>query len=171
MAGPPFRNPSRSDIGFGLIFNVLGLAPFVGGTVWGGASEARYSRIVGSGLITKIRIHVAVQSGNICLGVYSPSGLGLSAVPGALKISTGAIACPAVGIQDIALPSPIFVASGDFFGMSCDNNIASFLGNSAFGATPLVAGQLFLQGAAHPLPDPANATVTNFRHPMIMGIP
>jgi hypothetical protein len=155
---------------FGLVYNVLGVFPFVGATVWGGVNEARYARAVGRGTISALRIRVTTQSGNISLGVYAPSGSGLNAKPGARKVTTGAIACPAAADQDIAI-TPTLVEPGDFFGMSCDNTTAAFIGTSALGATSVVAGQLFMEAAAHPLPATATPTANNFRHPMIVGVP
>jgi hypothetical protein len=91
-----------------------------------GVNIAWYPRVIGGGTITKIGLHVAIQSGNICVGVFSPSGSGRSAVPGARKGTSGSVACPAVGYQEVSLGGSVVVAPGDFFYLGADNTSCSF---------------------------------------------
>lgn len=91
----------------------------------GSSLNARYTRVYGGGTITKLRIYVAVQSGNIDVGVYSNSGVGANAIPGARKNAAGSTACPAVGYADIAIASTA-VVEGDWIGVAADNVTVTF---------------------------------------------
>jgi hypothetical protein len=161
--------PGADVFGHGIVTTLAGLWP-VNALTWGGANEARYARAIGRGTISRLRIHVTVQSGNISLAVYSPAGTGLGAIPGVRKATTGAIACPGTGAQDIAI-GPVLVEPGDFLAMSCDNTTASFLSAGAFGASALFAGQLYVEAGAHPLPATPNPVAHNQKHPMLVGVP
>jgi hypothetical protein len=165
----------RNDpLSWGLAGNVLSLEPAsLNAATWAGANEARYSRVVGRGTISKLRVHVATQSGSICLGVYRGSGPGdgLSARPTTRKATTGSIACPATGVQDVALPTAVLLDPGDFLAMSCDNTTAAFLCAGAFGASAVFSGLLFVEASAHPLPATASPTAHNYRQPVITCVP
>jgi hypothetical protein len=165
-----YLRENNDPLGFGLVYNQLGLTGAVAAQTWAGVNEARYSRALGRGTISKLRIHVAVQSGNISLAVYAPAGAGLSAFPGARKATTGAVACPGTGVQDVAI-GPVLVEPGDFLAMSCDNTTASFLAVGGSGASALFGGQLYSETSAHPLPATPNPTANNQKQPMIVGVP
>lgn len=165
-----YLRENNDPLGFGLICNQLGLTGAVAAQTWAAANDARYTRALGRGTISKLRIHVAVQSGNISLAVYSPAGAGLSAFPGVRKATTGAVACPGTGAQDVAI-GPVLVEPGDFLAMSCDNITASFLAVGGTGASSLFGGQLYAEASAHPLPATSTPTANNQKQPMIVGVP
>jgi hypothetical protein len=103
-------------------------------------NRTNYVRVVGSGTITKLGIHIGVASGNITAGVYANTGTGRSAKPGAAKAVVGSIPCPAAGYAEIVLPAPVQVEHGDWFAVGCDNTTATFfrIGGAADG--PMLAG-------------------------------
>lgn len=99
------------------------------------ANTTRFYRVKGAGTITKVGFEVVVQSGNICLSVYSPTGVGRAAKPGARRATSGSVACPASGYAEVALGASVVVNPGDFIGISVDNITASF---RTAGGTPTV---------------------------------
>lgn len=159
-------------LSLGMVLSWPALNPFTSATAWGAANDARYVRVLGSGTITKLRIHVGTAAGNVSLGVYSSVGDGLAAVPTIRKATTGAIACPTAGIADVSLGASVNVQTGDFFAMSCSDNTAEFLQHSGIGDTSLAAGRSYKEASAHPLPvTPSPGTGHNFRVPLIVGVP
>lgn len=116
---------------------------------FGGVQETKSSmnsrtyaaRVFGSGTITKIRIIVGVQSGNICINVFGNTGSGASAQPGTLKGTTGSIACPASGAADVSLTGSVTVADGDWFAITADNNTATFSVAGSGGVLTIFAGE------------------------------
>lgn len=113
-------------------------------------NRAYVAPVFGQGWVSKIRIRIATQSGNICLAVFDRDGGRYpidygstsleSAYPGRLKLTTGSFACPATGIVDVALPSRIYVDEGDWFGIMADNNTAAFGYVGAGGVSDLFQG-------------------------------
>ena len=91
-------------------------------------SRIYVARIYGGGTISKIRVRVGTQNGNICVGVYAgPATDGIAnAIPGTRKQTSGSVACPAAGIADVALGGSVVVVPGDFFAIMADNNTATF---------------------------------------------
>ncbi len=119
--------------------------------VWANTNAARHVQVLNPGSVSKVGLHVVVSSGNISIAVYNGTGTGRQRKPGTFKATTGAIACPAVGYQEVALPSTVTVAIGDFISLSCDNGTASFMGVSGT-ATPLLSGRVWGKfSGAHPL--------------------
>lgn len=153
-------------MGLGFAPNWLGLiAPSA--VTWTAANDAIYSRVVGGGTLSKVKINVGVSSGNISVAVYARSGSGEAAVPGTRLITTGAIACPAAGDQVVDLGGSVVVHPGDFVCLTCDNTTASFMSNSGSDST-LYNGMAYRQAAAHPAPSaPASLTASNRRMPLL----
>lgn len=118
------------------------------------ASSALYYWSRDGGLISKIALEVHTASGNISVGVHDPVGRGSVAVPGALKATSGSVACPAAGYQEISLGGSVFVLPGGFLSISADNITAAFRSLlTAELVTQLGAGRCYKQsGGAHPLP-------------------
>lgn len=118
------------------------------------ANDGIYLRVLGGGTISKIGLKVATSSGNISVAAYRNSGVGRAAVPGTTRLATsGAVACPATGYQEVSLGATIDVVSGDWFFLSADNNTATFAALVANGgASNIAAGACYLQATAHPAP-------------------
>lgn len=141
-----------------------------GSNAWPVANDARYARVLGSGTISKIGLEVMTASGNISVAVYSKTGSGINAKPGARVATSGAIACPAVGYVEISLGASVAVSDGDYLALSCDNAVAAFRGQSG-SANTLAAVISYAQGAAHPLPPAATPVASASRIPLLIGIP
>lgn len=124
------------------------------------ANRGIYQRVIGGGTITKIGLSVGTQSGNISVAVYRNSGVGRSAVPGTRAVTTGAIACPGTGYQEVALGSSVDVNPGDWFFLSADNTTATFGALlNAPGDNNLGKGRAYRQDAAHPAPSTVGTLV------------
>lgn len=145
---------SYDPFGWGLGLNSGGLLPVHTARVWDSANRAYFWRVLSGMTITKIGVRVGVQSGNISLAVYRNSGSGRSSAPGTQLVTTGAIACPASGEALVSLGSSVSLQPGDWFGMSCDNNTASFFGTGVgiTLSTALYSGMGGYQSSAHPCP-------------------
>jgi hypothetical protein len=159
-----------TDLGYGFASNYVGI-PVSSATTWASSNQAAYYRVYGAGTFTKIAVHVTTSSGNVSFAVYSRSGSGRSAVPGTRLVTTGAIACPAIGYQEVSLGGSVTVAPGDFIAMSCDNTTAAFqiVGGSI---TDMAKGMAYQQATAHPAPStPASLTASFSRAPLLTLIP
>jgi hypothetical protein len=88
--------------------------------------QASYRRLIGSGTITKLGLDIAFPSGNICAAIYANGGEGRDAKPLTRKATTGSIACPGAGYQELDLGGEVVVDPGDWVGFSCDNLTALF---------------------------------------------
>lgn len=121
------------------------------------ANRGEYVRIEGSGTITKIGIHVSTQAGNICVAVFANSGAGRAAVPGARKGTSGSVACPAVGYQEVALTGSVDVEDGDWFYFGSDNAGTVVYCGSATLTTDLTKGLSGHRDAEFPAPATAGA--------------
>lgn len=135
------------------------------------ANTALYYRVRDGATISKIALEVTTSSGNISVGVYANSGTGRAAVPSALKVSSGAVACPAAGVQEIALTAPIRVEPGDWLAISADNATAAFRSTiTAEETSALGNGLCYKQATAHPLPSaPASLTAITGRNILLVG--
>lgn len=94
------------------------------------ANRGLFFRVMGAKLGAQaVRLTVAAQSGNICLAVYRNNGRdGRDAAPEASPVaSTGAIACPAIGTQEVPLGSVVDIRKGDWLYLGADNIVCSFL--------------------------------------------
>jgi hypothetical protein len=140
---------------------------------FGAANRCFYVVNVGaSRTITKIAIQVGVSSGNISVAVYSPNVVDPAiAVPSTRKVTSGAIACPATGYQEIAIASTL-VNNGDFLALSCDNTTATFLGFvTGATSTNMWRGIGGLQETAHPAPTTPGTIDYNLnRAPVLKGV-
>ncbi len=120
------------------------------------ADYAYYQRLVGYGMtVSALRIYVGTQSGNIDVGVYANAGSGSTAGPGALKASTGSIACPAPGEQSVTLTSTVTIERGDWVAIAVDNTTATFLRSAP--TTAVTNGAAANEAGAFPLPATASA--------------
>jgi parallel beta-helix repeat protein len=154
---------------FGIVRTVVPVNNAAAITV-GSANTTRFYRVIEGGIITKIRINVSVQSGNIAVAVYANTGLGLAAAPGTRLATTGSIACPATGVQDVSLGSTVTVAIGDWLAIGADNITATFLGITGAGDGNLSAGQAGSQATFPPASGPT-ITYGNNRLISLIGVP
>jgi len=155
---------------------VLGIAR----TVWAGTSTAlvtvgsanttRYLRLAEGGTISKIRVSVGVASGNVCAAAYSNTGTGLAAAPGTQIATSGSVACPAAGQQDISLGGSFAVNAGDWLSIGADNVTATFAGLTGIGDGTLSSGVAGSQ-AVFPAPGTAAFTAGNNRVVAMVGVP
>lgn len=118
------------------------------------ANDAMYYRVRGSGTISKIALIVNVSSGNVSVAVLRGTP-GLTG-PGARVATSGAVACPAAGSQEISLGGSVTVNEGDWFAISADNTTATFGRVGAAGAETGIGDGFVFRGATSHHPVPAN---------------
>lgn len=130
-----------------------GLANSGGATV--AQNVCRYMRVIGGGAITKVGMHITTSNGNISVAHYSNSGSGRSSVPATRVATTGAIASPGTGYQEVNLSTTL--SPGDWLAISTDSASFALLkaGGFAASASALAAGRAYAQTSAHPCPSPA----------------
>lgn len=135
------------------------------------ANRAIYTRAIGGGTITKIGLEVGTASGNISVAVYRNSGSGRSAVPsGSVVLSSGAVACPATGYQEVSLGGSVVVNPGDWLCLTCDNTTATFA-RATCTATAIQSGFLYRQDTAHPAPGTVGTLAVSGISPVLIGVP
>lgn len=137
---------------------------------YAGANDCRYARVLVGGVISKIGMNVVTSSGNISVAAYRGTGAGRSRVPGTQLLTSGAVACPATGYQEVSLGASVYVAPGDFLALSCDNTTASFSGFGGF-TSGLFGGVSYGQATAHPAPSTPSTFATTSRVPALTGAP
>jgi hypothetical protein len=122
-------------------------------------------------VISKIGLIVGTASGNISVGVYSNNGSpGTNAAPATRKATSGAVACPAAGYQEIALTTAVALEDGDWLALSADNTTATFRAMAATQALAAAKGLSGLQATAHPLPATAVATFGSVNSVFLSGV-
>lgn len=127
------------------------LGPLAGPVTLPAANAARFLRVLSHADIRYIAVQVAVSAGNICVGVYRPTGTGLNAGPGELVATSRSVPCPAAGFRSITLNKLIDVHPGDYLAISADNTMAAFHGITST-ASRLTGYQYAGAADAHPLP-------------------
>jgi len=147
------------------------LAPHiaVGGvvTTWIAANRAYYLRHLGGGVtVTKIGVDMGVSSGNISLAICTGSAGRVG--PTSRQQTTGAIACPATGWQEVTITSTV-MAPGSWTAMSADNATASLIASGAHYATDAFKGINAFENSAHPIPSTPSTAPTNYR-PLVWAI-
>ena len=135
-----------------------------------------YGRVLEGGKISAIRIGVGGSAGNICVAAYRNSGFGLSAVPGARLGTSGVVACPATGVQDVALTAPCTLQPGDWLALWCSQTAtATFTisGNGDGTVNSLLAGLIAREtGLASGPTNPAGAVTFDTSRPfLLVGVP
>lgn len=87
-----------------------------------GANLVRYYRLFDEGTISAIRLSVVNSIGNIEVAVYRSNGqTGIANAPASRIATSGTVAAPALGVQDIALPGLTVVEPGDWFALVASN--------------------------------------------------
>jgi hypothetical protein len=159
-------------LGLGFVATVGALDPG-GAAIWPTANDARYVRVISGGTISKIGLYVEASSGNVSVAAYRKAGNGRAALPGARLATSGAVACPAVGYQEITLGASVDVEMGDYLALSCDNTTASFTGTAvSLGMRAIFAPFAYAANAGHPLAAPAPAVGgSTSKTPILVGVP
>ena len=142
---------------------------YVSGAVTG-ANQAWLFRVPHhqSGTISKIGVHVTVQAGNVCVGVYSNTGTGRSARPDTLVASSGSVACPAVGYAEISLGSSVVVNPGDWLAYAASSATTAIARQGGALQSEMGAGFSHYQVSAFPLPATATVGSPNFTASFIL---
>jgi hypothetical protein len=137
----------------------------------GVANVTRYFRAVEGGTISKLRLTVGTASGNIAVAVYRNSGSGLTSVPGTRAATSGSVACPSAGVQDVSLGGSVTVNAGDWLAIGADNTTATFAGTTGLGDTPLSTGFCGLTSDYPPAATAGAFTAQNNRIITVIGVP
>lgn len=165
---PRADNASAADpMGWGIPFTFHPML-FAGSTNVGANDRSHYGRVQNGGRITKLGIWVGAQSGNITLAVYR--GTQGRNPPTTRLATTGAVACPAVNYQEVALDVPVNVDSRtDWFAITADNTTATFGRVSASAVDTAMGTGLSYRGTL--LPNPAvSLTAANRVGFIIVGV-
>lgn len=101
-----------------------------------------------------VRLYLATSSGNIAVAVYADTGAGL---PGARLATSGSVASPGNGQQDIALTTETDVTTGMWLALSADNTTVQFARSGVPGAGSSTMGVGFSALQATAFPPPATA--------------
>lgn len=158
VAGGLARPPSRSSSGtnYGQPGTIIDAAVGTAANIMNGRIYA--SRAHGYGLISKIRLRVGTQNGNVCVGVYDD----LNGQPGNLKGHCGIYPTPA-GVFDVPLLSSVQVNEGDWFALQSDSSTASFYSVGDGGVATLFQGMTgWTTVGFNVLPLPSSLTLTNW---------
>lgn len=164
---------SRRDTAFGYPYTVdPGTVRATDNMAMPSANTAIYARVRDAGPISKIGLRVLTSGGNLSVAVYRNSGSGRNAVPGARIATSGSVAVPAIGYQEIALGSAVWVHQGDWLALSADGTTATFWSLLAAGADSNAGlGRQFRQATAHPLPTtPSGLVATNGYTFVLIGV-
>jgi hypothetical protein len=135
------------------------------------ANYAFAMRVFGAGTISKVALQIGTSSGNICVGVYSNTGVGYNATPNARLATSGSVACPSTGYQEVALGSSVEVRTGDWLVVAFDNASATFYGVAAPGSGLANNGLVRTANSSFPLPTTFTALSSHDRSVRLWGIP
>jgi hypothetical protein len=121
------------------------------------AANASYNRVTRGYARTasKVGFVVFVASGNISVAVYRNTGTGHAAAANNRVATSGAVACPAAGYNELTLDATVDVNPGDWLALTADNATAAFGGTAITGTA--IGPLTYRQGAAHPAPSTAGA--------------
>jgi len=136
-----------------------------------GPNRAVFHRVIDGGVISKIFLWIGVTSGNICVGVYSNTGAGRAGAPGARIATSGSVAMPAVGYQEISLGGSVTVNPGDWLALSADNVTATFRATiaNAEATTNMAKGATCYMAAGFPLPASASSLIWSAARIFVLG--
>lgn len=136
------------------------------------ANHAWFVRVREGGSITKIGLTIGVSSGNICAAALVNSGSGRSSTPGAILQTTGSIASPGTGYQELSLPGTASMAPGDWLAIAADNTTFTLWNAvSAGGGSNLLRGMAGFMASAFPITANPTMTWSNARVPFLVGVP
>lgn len=134
------------------------------------ANRGEWCRVKGPATtITKLGMDIVNSSGNICVAVYANNGsVGRAARPGVRKGTSGSVASPGTGYQEISLGGSIAVVPGDWFFFVADNAVITLACVAFQRASAIGDGLVCYAAAAFPAPDPAPALTSGYSRPAIM---
>jgi parallel beta-helix repeat protein len=158
---------TRPDLG--IVRTVVPPGPTSAVTI-GSANSTRFYRVTEGGTISKVRANIVTSSGNIAVAVYANSGAGLTSTPGTRLATSGSVASPGTGVQDVSLGATVTVAIGDWLAIGADNATVTFLGMTGGGDGNLSAGQVGVQVTFPPATSPT-LTYQNNRLISLIGVP
>jgi len=141
-------------------------------TVPDGANRCVYHRVTDGGAVTLVWLWVGVSSGNISVAFYRNSGAGRAAVPGALIVSSGSVACPTAGYAEIALSGgPYAITPGDWIALAADNVTAAFrtAPATAESGSALTKGATLYQASGFPCPTTPSGLGPGAARVFVMG--
>lgn len=120
--------------------------------------------------ISKLAVSVGTSAGNLCLAVYSNTGVGTAARPAARLATTGSVPCPATGVAVVPLTAAVDVTPEMWFGIVCDSGTATF--GRILGSGLSVLGDGFSQRMSEAFPAPATLSglVGNGSGWLIVGV-
>jgi hypothetical protein len=161
------RTRAKAPVGGWRLPHTYDPAMLVGYAGMAVANDAMYYRVRGSGVISKIAMIINVSSGNVSVAVLRGTP-GLT-TPGARIATSGTVACPAAGTQEISLGGSVAVNEGDWFGISVDNTTATFGRVGAAGAeTGIGDGFVFRATGHHPIPASPASLIASIRFSFIL---
>lgn len=134
------------------------------------ASSAYYAKAQGGyRYISSIVIDVAIQSGNIDVGVYSNSAnSGTGAQPVTRLANAGSTACPAAGVATVNLTSSVFVSPNtNWLAFAIDNATATIGRVLGYGLGGMTLRQASI---GVPLPSTASSLVTTGTNVFMVGV-
>jgi parallel beta-helix repeat protein len=166
---------AMDPLGWGIATNVGPIIAPSTGSVFPAVNQINYYRLIGGGVaITKGRVRIQTQSGNLAIAFYSNSGTGLNAVPGTLLASSGVTACPVAGSADLSLGATITPNAGDWVGLWADNTTISINAtNTTSVSSSLYSGRAYTQTglASGPPNPPSSLTAGTNKVFEIVGVP
>lgn len=163
--------PIDSPLAFGFATTMDPLLTITSRAI-GAANRAVFARLIEGGTVSKVRLSITVQAGNISVAAYRNSGTGVDSVPGTRLATSGAVACPATGIADVALGASVDLLPGDWLGVSSDDTTTAFHSLSTLAAAaPRAAGRMGFQETAHPLPATPSITAGFVGPILLMAVP
>lgn len=147
----------------GIIGNVVPVSPAIA-AVAANANRMSYYRAVGSATISNLELHVAVSSGNICIAALTgPAG---KSNPTAVLVSSGSVACPAIGFASVALGATVTLTQPTgWLSFGVDNVTASFLCAAGAGGSSAVSSLALGQEAGdgtYPQASPPSGLVARY---------
>jgi hypothetical protein len=139
--------PFISVVTPGIFSAFQSFATYTGNGAWPTTNKAFYHpfSIPNAFLTDKVGLIVAVASGNLDAGIYTEDGR--------LIVSSGAVAVPAAGARNIAIPQVLLKPGRYWLAMSVSNTTAQFVRT---GSTLSLHYKEEL--SAHPLPSVADLT-------------
>lgn len=166
-----FGVSSSDPFGLGYVAGVTVLAQAAVQT-WQTANDTRYVRVISAGTISKIGFQVETASGNISVAVYRrTTDSGRLAKPGERLATSGVVACPAAGYNEVSLDTSVTVQMGDYLALSCDNTTASFFCTAGGFSRDIFRPWTYVQASAHPAPATAASLVgQGSKMPTLVGV-
>ena len=116
-----------------------------------------YVQLVSGGYAsTNFYVDISVQSGNMCVAIYTNTG-GTPGAPGARLWTSGSISTPGAGLQAVSMGATYTPNKGDWLAVAFDNTTATLLGVATGRSTIIFPDYVYYQNVGS-LSAPATAT-------------